>query len=60
MKNPMVLKGSGEAPKAVPSRDAMSTFQPRLNSFRLVAGATLVFMGPKHNRSTLFGAGSWE
>ena len=41
MKKPMVLNGSGEAPQAVPSRLATSTFQPRLNSPRS-GGAAVV------------------
>jgi gamma-glutamyltranspeptidase len=32
MKKPMVLNGSGEAPKAVPRKLAAKAFQPRLNS----------------------------
>ena len=32
IKKPIVLKGSGEAPNAVPSKEAINTFHPNLNS----------------------------
>ena len=60
MKKPIVLNGNGEAPNAVPSSDAISTFQPRPNSLRLGAAAPGDVMAGKHTRSGLFGADAWE
>jgi trk system potassium uptake protein TrkA len=49
MKKPIVLNGNGDAPKAVPSSEAINTFQPRENSPVPVRGATVVsFMVGKH------------